>query len=46
MEILQKYSLFLKLEKCEFEKTSVKYLRVVVSHNSVKMDPGGARLHL
>ena len=39
MEILQKYSLSLKLEKCEFEKTSVEYLRVVISHDSVKMDP-------
>ena len=38
MEILQKYSLSLKPEKCEFEKTSVEYLRVVVSHDSVKMD--------
>ena len=38
MEILQKYSLSFKLEKCEFEKTSVKYLRVVVSHDSIKMD--------
>ena len=25
--------------KCKFEKTSVQYLRVVVSHNLVKMDP-------
>ena len=33
------YGLSLKPEKCEFEKTSVEYLRVVVSHNSVKMDP-------
>src|SRR6202161_2021483 len=39
MEILQKYGLSLKLEKCKFEKTSVEYLGVVVSHNSVKMDP-------
>ena len=39
MEILQKYSLSLKLEKCEFKKTSVEYLRVVISHDSVKMDP-------
>jgi RNase H-like domain found in reverse transcriptase/Reverse transcriptase (RNA-dependent DNA polymerase)/Integrase zinc binding domain/Chromo (CHRromatin Organisation MOdifier) domain len=39
MEILQKYSLSLKPEKCEFEKTSVEYLGVVVSHDSVKMDP-------
>ena len=39
MEILEKYSLSLKPEKCEFEKTSVEYLGVVVSHNSVRMDP-------
>ena len=39
MEVLQKYNLSLKPEKCEFERTSVKYLRVVVSHDSVKMDP-------
>ena len=39
MEILQKNSLSLKLEKCEFERTSVEYLGVVVSHDSVKKDP-------
>ena len=38
MEILQKYSLSLKLEKCEFKKTSVEYLGVVISNNSVKMN--------
>ena len=39
MELLQQYGLSLKPEKCEFEKTSVEYLGVVVSHDSVKMDP-------
>ena len=39
MEVLQKYSLSLKPEKCEFERTSIEYLGVVVSHDSVKMDP-------
>ena len=39
MEILQKHGLSLKLEKCEFEKTSVEYLRVVISHDLVKVDP-------
>ena len=39
MQILQKYSLSLKPEKCKFEKTSVEYLGVVVSHDLVKMDP-------
>ena len=35
----EKTSLSLKPEKCEFEKTSVEYLGVVVSYKSVKMDP-------
>ena len=39
MEILQKHGLSLKPEKCEFEKTSIEYLGVVISHDSVKMDP-------
>ena len=39
MEVLQKYSLSLKPEKCEFERTSVEYLGVVISHDLVKMDP-------
>ena len=39
MELLRQHGLSLKLEKCEFKKTSVEYLRVVVSHDSVKMDP-------
>ena len=29
----------LKPEKCEFKKSSVEYLGVVISHNSVNMDP-------
>ena len=39
MEILQKHGLSLKPEKCEFERTSVEYPGVVISHDSVKMDP-------
>ena len=39
IELLQQHNLSLKLEKCEFKKSSVEYLRVIVSHNSVKMDP-------
>ena len=38
MELLQKHKLFLKPDKCEFEKTTVEYLGVVISHNSVEMD--------
>jgi len=39
LELLQKHKLFLKPDKCEFEKTRVEYLGVVISHNSVEMDP-------
>ena len=33
MELLQKHNLFLKPKKCEFEKTEVEYLRVIISKN-------------
>jgi len=39
MELLRKHNLFLKPEKCKFEKTEVEYLRVIISQNSMKMDP-------
>jgi len=39
MELLRKNNLFLKPEKCKFEKTEVEYLGVIISQNSVKMDP-------
>jgi len=39
MELLRKHNLFLKPKKCKFEKTEVEYLRVIISQNSVKMDP-------
>ena len=39
MELLQQHGLSLKPEKCKFKKTSIEYLRVIVSHDSVNMDP-------
>ena len=39
MELLWKHNLFLKPEKCDFEKTEVEYLGVIISQNSIKMDP-------
>ena len=39
LKLLEENKLFLKPDKCEFEKTKVEYLGVVISHNSVEMDP-------
>jgi len=39
MEFLQKHNLFLKPKKCEFEKTEGEYLGVIISQNSITMDP-------
>jgi hypothetical protein len=36
---LEKHKLYLRLDKCEFEKITVEYLRVIICHNSVAMDP-------
>jgi hypothetical protein len=33
------HKLYLRLEKCEFKKTKIEYLGVIISHNKVKMDP-------
>ena len=38
LKLLEENQLYLKPDKCEFEKTQVEYLRVIISHNSVKMD--------
>ena len=39
IEILAKHDLYLRLEKCEFERLQVEYLGVIISLNSVEMDP-------
>ena len=39
LELLQKHKLYLRTDKCEFKKTTVEYLGVIISHNSVAMDP-------
>jgi len=39
LELLEKHKLYLCPDKCEFEKTTIKYLGVIISHNSVAMDP-------
>lgn len=39
LKILRDNDLYLKPEKCEFEQTECEYLGVIISENSVKMDP-------
>ena len=39
LDLLQLHNLSLTPEKCEFEKTSVEYPGVVISQDSVMMDP-------
>jgi hypothetical protein len=39
LDYMHKHKLYLRLEKCEFEKTKIKYLGIIISHNKVEMDP-------
>ena len=36
---MRKHHLYLRHEKCEFEKTHIEYLGVIILHNKVEMDP-------
>jgi hypothetical protein len=39
MEVIRTNKLYLRVEKCEFKKTHIEYLGVIISHNHVEMDP-------
>jgi hypothetical protein len=39
LERMREHKLYLRYDKCEFEKEKVEYLGVVISHNHVEMDP-------
>ncbi len=39
LQCLRENKLFLKVEKCEFEVLETEYLGVIISENSVRMDP-------
>ena len=39
LERLWKHRLYLQPEKCEFEKTTIKYPRLIISEGKAKMDP-------
>jgi hypothetical protein len=36
---LAEHELYLRPEKCEFEKTQIEYLGLIISENRVEMDP-------
>jgi hypothetical protein len=39
LDRMRKHELYLRPEKCKFEKTKIEYLGVIISHNKVEMDP-------
>jgi hypothetical protein len=39
LDVLNKENVFLKMSKCEFEKTSLVYLRHIVGGGELKIDP-------
>ena len=39
LDRLRQHKLYLRADKCEFEKTKIEYLGVIISHNRVEMDP-------
>ncbi len=39
LERLRRHKLYLKAEKCEFEREQVEYLGLIISHDRVAMDP-------
>jgi hypothetical protein len=39
LDRMREHKLYLRPEKCGFEKTKIKYLGVIISHNKVEMDP-------
>jgi hypothetical protein len=40
LDKLEKHDLYLKPEKCEFAKTEIEYLGVIIGQNKIRMDPG------
>jgi hypothetical protein len=38
LDCMREHKLYLWPEKCEFEKTKIEYLGVIISHNKVEMD--------
>jgi hypothetical protein len=38
LDHMREHKLYLRPEKCEFEKTKIEYLGIIISHNKVEMD--------
>jgi hypothetical protein len=39
LDRMHEYKLYLRPEKCEFEKVRIEYFGIIISHNKVEMDP-------
>jgi hypothetical protein len=39
LDRMREHKLYLRPEKCKFEKVRIEYLGVIISHNTVEMDP-------
>jgi hypothetical protein len=39
LQVLNKHNLYLKVEKCEFDTQCLEYLGVIITPNSIEMDP-------
>ena len=39
LQRLQENNMYLKLKKCKFAKEKIKYLGMIISHNSIAIDP-------
>jgi hypothetical protein len=39
LDHMREHKLYLRPEKCKFEKTKIEYLSVIISHNKVERDP-------
>jgi hypothetical protein len=38
LDCMREHKLYLRPEKCEFEKVRIEYLSIIISHNKVEMD--------
>jgi hypothetical protein len=39
LDCMHEHKLYLRPEKCKFEKTKIEYLGIIISHNKVEIEP-------